>query len=496
MKRMSIRWRLTLWYAGAFALLLTTLCVALLLLTQHQLLARTDDGLREELQELALEVRLARDADDMARQLHARFFQHDIYDFLVTDSQGTILFASSGLSPEQAAKFTVPSSSADIAYATDRTLDGRPVRLARSAVGAPESALTVQALTSLAPIKSDMLTLQLLMAGLLPAGVALALAGGYFLATRALAPVEQIVQVANSITIENLHERIDVGNSDDELGHLAQTLNSLIDRLERAVDEIRRFTADASHEIRTPLAALRTEAECALRMRRQPEEYERALANVVDEASRLGNLADQLLCLSRHDAGISDLQRDPVRVDLLVRDVADQLRSLAQDKQLALELVTAEECEVVGDDIRLSQAFFNVLENAIKYTPADGTIRVSCRSERSLIKIEVADSGIGIAAEHLPHVFERFYRVDSSRNAAGGTGLGLSIARATLIAHQGNITLRSTLGVGTTAVIEIPKQCTTSNASVRRDAKVLRAEAEPCEPAVSVSDKTENSFFD
>ncbi len=456
MKHLSIRWRLTLWYAAAFAVILTGFCVILLLLTRQQLLARTDAALREELQELALEVRLAKSARELDEPLRARFFQHDIYDFVVSDEHGTALFASSGLTASQATSL-IPKDATDTwQFATQNLFREEFYRVARTAIEGPQGRVVVQAITPMKPLYDDMQTLQLLMVVLLPLGIAFAVLGGYFLAARALAPVEQIVQVAAEITISNLDRRIEVSNPHDELGHLATTLNSLIARLERAVDEIQRFTADASHELRTPLAVLRSEAELALRKRRTPEEYEQTLTVVIDEATRLGCLADQLLSLSRHDAGVTECRQESVRIDALLLDVVEQLRPLAEARGVVLESTGIESCEMVGDDVRLSQAFYNVVDNAIKYTEYGGSVDVECRVHKWSAVIVVRDTGIGIPPEHRVRVFDRFYRVDTSRHSqTGGAGLGLAISHTSVLAHQGQIDIQSELGVGTTVTIRL-----------------------------------------
>ena len=454
MTRLSIRWRLTLWYAAALAVILCAFCLILLVLTRHQLLARTDAALREELQELALEARLANGPDDFAKQVKSRFYQHDIYDFLVSDSSGRMLFISSGLTSSSA--IGLPKASADVTlHFQNHLLDGKkPFRVATTATDGSLGRLTVQAVTSLAPFYAEMQTLQLLMLTLLPLGIAGALVVGYFLADRALAPVKHIVDDTNAITISNLDRRIEVVNPHDEIGCLATTLNSLIARLEGAVSEIRRFTADASHELRTPLAALRHEAESALRSPRSSEEYEQTLAIVVEEATRLGRLTDQLLNLSRDDAGIMTRPFECVRLDALIQDVADQLRPLAVERGVSLHCEGIAPCEIQGDDVRLSQAFFNVLQNAVKFTPEGGCVTVRGDvSEKSGV-FEVQDTGIGISAEHLPRVFDRFYQVDPARgNENGGSGLGLSIARAAVVAHCGQIKIVSLPGMGTTVTI-------------------------------------------
>lgn len=457
MKHLSIRWRLTLWYAGALAIVLTTFCLILLFLTRQQLMARTDAALREELRELALEVQLAADRGELKKHVDVRFFRHDVYDFLIVNEQGEIVFASSGISPGHVTVL-VPLTASDTIEIFDRQIPGGAmIRVAGKSASGPLGNVTAMALTSLSPLHADMLTLQLLMIVLLPLSVVLALSGGYFLAARALAPVDQIARVAETITISNLHQRIEVVNSQDELGRLAGTLNSLIARLERAVDEIQRFTADASHELRTPLAVLRAEAESALRMRRAPEEYERTLTTVVEEATRLGRLADQLLNLSRHDAGIIDCRRDPVRLDALLLDVVEQMRPMADDRGIVLNEAGISLAEIRGDDLLLGQALFNVIENAIKYTPRGGHVSVQCETLGENALLRVSDTGIGIPREHLGRVFDRFYRVDPFRHCGtGGAGLGLAITRSTIQMHGGEIEIQSDVGLGTTLIIRLP----------------------------------------
>ncbi len=457
MKHLSIRWRLTLWYAAALAVILIGFCLSLLLLTRQQLLARTDSALREELQELSLEVQLAKTAEEFQEHLQARFFHHDIYDFLISDERATVLFASSGLTDAQAISLAPNDLHETWQFGTRSQINNQDYRVARTAVDGPRGRVAVQAMTPLKPLHDEMQALQMLMLVLLPLSISFALCVGYFLAARALAPVEQIVRVAAAITISDLDRRIEVLNPHDELGHLATTLNSLIARLERAVDEIQRFTADASHELRTPLAILRSEAESALRKPRTPEEYERTLTVVVDEATRLGCLADQLLSLSRHDAGITECRQDPVCVDALLLDVVDKLQPLAEVRGVAVTSSDLESCEVMGDDIRLSQAFFNVLDNSIKFTSNGGVVDITCRIADRFAVIAVRDTGIGIRPEHLERVFDRFYRVDSSRHSqTGGAGLGLAICRTAVLAHNGEIRIHSEEGVGTTITIRLP----------------------------------------
>ncbi|QDV17273.1 Sensor kinase CusS [Gimesia panareensis] len=454
MKRLSIRWQLTLWYALALAVMLCAFSFLLCLLVWQQVLSRTDNGLREELREIGLEVALTDSATTFASQAAARFSQHDFYEFLVTDVNGNTIFSSSTTVYDMVPK---AADSPDGQFQTVPLEGLGPYRIASTRMDSTFGKLNVQVMTSLQPLYNDQASLQWVVALLLPIAVLLAIASGQFLAGRALRQVQQVVDETHAIDISNLDRRIPVSNPDDEIGQLTIALNSLIARLERAINEIRRFTADASHEIRTPLATLRLEAESALRSPRTPEEYQQTLAVVLEETTRLGKLSDQLLNLSRHDAGIIPCQQDPVQLDALLLDVIEQIKPLAEAGSLSLSVNINSHCEILGDDISLSQVFFNLLENAIKYTAAGGEVAVelSCQSDEALI--EITDTGIGVAAENLPYLFDRFYQADPSRSSSGGgSGLGLSIARAAVLMHAGSIEIQSQPGEGTRVSVRLP----------------------------------------
>jgi hypothetical protein len=253
-----------------------------------------------------------------------------------------------------------------------------------------------------------------------PLATLIALTGGYWLSGRALNPVRELALAAGSMSINCLDKCVPVTNPHDEIRQLATTLNSLISRLETAVTEIRRFTADASHEIRTPLAAIRMEAELALSRIRSDNEYRLALSVVVEKVTRLGRLADQLLDLSRHDAGLRQKCTARINVSHVLHETVEKLTGISKSKGVKLTL----DCEgipvALGDEIRLRQAFCNVLENAIKYTAPGGSVSVCCKVQQKQIRIEFRDTGIGICPEHIPRLFERFYRVDESRSQNTG----------------------------------------------------------------------------
>jgi two-component system, OmpR family, heavy metal sensor histidine kinase CusS len=231
----------------------------------------------------------------------------------------------------------------------------------------------------------------------------------------------------------------------------------MIARLERSFEEVRRFTADAAHELRTPIAVLRNEAEVALRKPREPEQYRRVLEDQLEELERLSRLAERLLFLCREDAGLVPMSRELVRLDEVVEDAAEHMRVVAEEKGVRLETAGVVPCHINGDEDQLRRLLFNLLDNAIKFTPAPGTVTVESACVDATVRTVVTDTGIGIPPEHLPHVFKRFYRVDPARGSeVGGTGLGLAIALSIAEAHGGSIEMESTVGEGTRAILTLP----------------------------------------
>lgn len=457
MKGLSIRWRLTLWYGLSIAVILAVFCLSLFILLRQQMVARVDDGLAEEVKEIGLEIELATDADSFNTAAQARFSQHSFYRFLVRDDAGRTVFSSPNFGPSKPRLVALGSPNGQIRFAAFDSETGEAYRVAMQSIGSKFGTLEAYVFRSLGPLNADLASLKWVMMLLLPVGVAFSLGIGHLLTGRALAPVQQVVEAANSINISCLDRRIDVLNPHDEIGRLSLALNSLIARLERAVGEIRRFTADASHEIRTPLATLRVEAEAALQAERSSVEYQRALGVVVDEATRLSRLTNQLLHLSRFDAGIISSQTDVVQLDALAQDVADQLKPLAEHRGVDLVVHLTQPVQVLGDDIQLSQALFNVVDNAVKYSLRGGMVELSVSATTAEATVIVRDDGVGIPAECVPHVFDRFFRVNQSREFDGeGTGLGLSIARTAIMAHGGEITITSDQGKGTSVRIVIP----------------------------------------
>jgi signal transduction histidine kinase len=314
----------------------------------------------------------------------------------------------------------------------------------------------VAALTPLGAADASVRAFGVLLLALGGGGLALALAGSWMVSSRALRPVAQMGQMARTIArSRDFSRRIETPPRQDELGGLAATLNEMLKSLEIAYRSQQRFVADASHELRAPLTAIQANLDLLRRQPTMPEaERDEAVAEAEREANRLTRLVADLLALARADAGVA-LTRRPVDLDAVVLEAFRSARQLARGQQLTLD--PFEPVRIQGDDDRLKQLVLILLDNALKYTPADGTVSLGLRRQGSSAEIVIRDTGLGIPPEALPHVFERFFRADQARGRdPGGTGLGLPIARWITKQHGGEITLDSQPDKGTTVTVRLP----------------------------------------
>jgi len=266
-----------------------------------------------------------------------------------------------------------------------------------------------------------------------------------------------VVQTAKKITAEDLSLRIEVNNQKNEIGQLITTFNEMISRLERSVLQIKQFSSDASHDLKTPLTVIRGEVDIALRKNRPPAEYIKTLTSVREEAKKLERIIDNLLFLSRIDS--RDYQRsfEKVHLDEILLEVFEKTTPLANKKQLAYVLEKMERISMPGDHILLSRLLMNLVDNAIKYTPHGGRIRISLKNTGEKSRLTIQDTGIGIPENALPFIFNRFYRVDQSRSQRNeGAGLGLSIVKKIADIHQVEVDIHSQLNKGTTVLVSFP----------------------------------------
>ena len=292
---------------------------------------------------------------------------------------------------------------------------------------------------------------------LVPLGVLLAAISGWWMARRALSPVGDLMNSAAGIGISNLSVRLPLRGTGDEVDRLADTFNQTFARLEDAVQQMRQFTASISHELRTPLTALRGEAEVALMEARTPEGYRRVLTSQLEEFDKLTQMINRLLTLARAEAGEIHLAADRVNVSELVSSLAAQMEPIVSWKNIQLRVNVDDDIFVGGDHDWLESAVLNLLDNAIKFTPEGGEVDVSVAVKDGSARIDIRDTGIGIPADALPHVFERFFRAEPSRSKEfEGAGLGLALVKWVVENHHGRVDVQSEVGKGSCFAIWLP----------------------------------------
>jgi len=420
----SLKLRLSLWYAVTLALVMAIYGSFVYVYLRHALYADLDYRLHEDIETLPRVMRLP---------------------------DGTVHWAAYEDGDQDAAAVEVLGADGGLLYRSPRFREAPDVRLRAEAATVDGKKVLIRAARSDAPIRAELNELLAVLLLGLPLGVGVAAGGGYLLARRALRPVGRMAERAETITADRLSERLPVANPSDEMGRLATVFNATLARLEESFEQLRRFTADASHELRTPLAALKAVGEVGLREASGPGAYRDVIGSMLEEVDRLARLVDNLLTLSRADAGRMPLDREPVDLVGLASEVRQLLSVLADEKGQMIRVEESGPCVASADRAILRQAVVNLLDNAIRYSPEGSEIRISVERSRNGPSLGVTDEGPGIGPEHLPRIFDRFYRVDPARTRdGGGAGLGLAIARWAAQACGGSIDVRSEVGRGST----------------------------------------------
>jgi heavy metal sensor kinase len=485
----SVRSRLTLWYAAVLTFTLLLLSLVIYWIVRENILARTDAGLVELsnsfLATLDAELSSAPAAEGVADAARQSMLEHQYpgHSFAVLTSSGDLLVSSAELPSavqqsrgEGKPAITPPILESCLAsLATpQKSFRNVPARhggarcYARIFFSAQKSYRLV-IVASLHPENALLENIRIALGWLIPLAIILASAGGYFLARKSLAPVADMSARADRIGESTIHDRLRIQNPADELGRLAATFNRLLDRLDLAFERQRRFIADASHELRTPIAILQGESEVALSKEiRSPQEYRESLAILHHEARRLSRVVDDMFTLSRADAGQYPVTPREFYLDELLADSVQSVRSLASAKSISLHNNFSGELSIVADESLTRRMLLNLLDNAIKYTPADGTVIVAAAATSDQAVITVSNNGPGIPAELQPRIFERFFRGDQARTRADsntGAGLGLSIAKWIAEAHQGTLELTRSDASGTVFTLRLPLSAAPSNPS-------------------------------
>jgi heavy metal sensor kinase len=446
----TIKFRLTVWYLVVIAILLVVFGTYANILLRRNLYRNLDRSLQARASELQRDIKIEGDRVVFDQKADEFVLIYDADGALWKRLGPNIDFSNIGEAVQQAL-FGIDT------FVTAETKEGPDVRLvavplnvnSQSRVALVVGRLPNDILNMLAAFRMAILNSVILL-------LVLAGAGGWFLAGRTLKPVERIAEIARGIGESDLSRRIDV-ETDDELGRLASTLNGMIARLEEAFVKQRQFVADASHELRTPLAVIQAESSLVLEKPRDPEQYRRSLELVSQEVDYMSEIVGKLLVLARSDAGSEQLNVQDIDLAGLLAELGQDLEALAQERGLELTFDPMDPLTVKGDRVRLRQLFLNLLDNALRYTPGGGAITGSVVRLDDRAVVSIGDTGIGIPEEHLPFIFDRFYRVDKVRtNGEGGTGLGLSIATSVAKMHGGTIEVESRVGGGTTFRVLLP----------------------------------------
>jgi heavy metal sensor kinase len=376
--------------------------------------------------------------------------------FQVREQGGRWLFRSRMLEAGQI-QIPPPSGLAEAGF-YDAMVEGHQVRLfaQRTMVGAAPYAIEVGAITDEAA--SALAGFGLLLWIAAPIFVVAASGGAYWISRRALAPVDQITNAAQRISIESLQDRLPVPQTRDELQRLSETLNQMFARLESSVRRLAQFTADASHELRTPVSVIRTTAEIAVRRQRSAEDYRQALQEILEEAEQTSFVVDSLMLLARADSGTPGASREPGDLSVIVRGAADAGEKLARGRGVEFSVkLNGDPLPVNADSQALRRVLLILMDNAVKYTAPGGWVKVEAMRQNGHGVVTVSDNGIGISSAELPHIFDRFWRADPARSRdSGGAGLGLSIAHSIASTHGGTIDVESDPGKGSVFRLTVP----------------------------------------
>jgi len=454
----SLRVRLTLWYSCALILVACILAGASRWAMGVSLNHALDQGLRYRLIGLRgfIDENSREGLDRLTIKLHELDHLGEL--FQVFGPHGECMAQSDGLARHHVSRQPPPDPGAGMLF-RNAGPEWFPVRMATERIDVGGQPLTIEVADPQRKFEGVLHEFYSVLYVALPIVLALAALGGYWLSSRALGPVDQIIDEARAIDPANLAARLSVPASGDELQRLSETLNQMLGRVEQSVQQMRRFTADASHELRAPMTLVYTAAQFALRRERSPQELTGSLQKVLREAKRCTQLINQLLWLARSDAGNSRMELAPADVAALVGEVVNEVMVLAADKGLSVSTSFREtSIHALIDEVSFRRMLLILLDNAIKYTSTGGII-VRVMEDATDVAVAVADTGPGIPADDLPFIFDRFWRTDKVRSRdAGGTGLGLAIAREIAEGHRAKLTVESSFGHGSTFTVRLRRE--------------------------------------
>jgi heavy metal sensor kinase len=461
LKKRSIGFRLAAWYFLVLGCGLAAFSIMAWFAMQASIYHAIDDELRDRVRGVTKFMDL-QTASLSIPEIRDEFREHSVLGpggdlFQVCDQDGQWLYRSVPLESNNVP--IIKPDAMDVPRFETLRVQGRSLRFYSRRIEVNGKLYTVQVAAPMHEAFEALDRFRLLLLFAAPLLLIAASAGGYWLSTRALSPVDEISQTAQRISIENLADRLPVSQTGDQLQRLSETLNAMLSRLDAAVRRITQFTADASHELRAPVSLIRTTAEVAVqRTDRTAAEYFEALQEILEESERTSEVVDSLMLLARADSGKETLEFAGADAYAVVQQAADQGEKLARNCNLdfAASLPKAP-VPIQADSNALRRAFLILIDNAVKYTPRGGSVKVSLKKTKDCVLVSVADTGIGIAKTDVPHIFDRFWRADKARSREeGGAGLGLSIAKWIVEMHHGSIDVDSEVGKGSTFHVRVP----------------------------------------
>lgn len=453
----SLRVRLTLWYSCALLLVALILAGASRWAMAVSLNHALDQSLRYRL--IGLHGFIDDNGHDGLDRLAVRLrgLNHLGELFQVFGPNGELMAQSDGLARHHVSTQLPPNPGAGMLF-RDAGPRWFPVRMATQRIYVDGQAVIIEVADPQGKFQGVLNEFYSVLYVAIPILLATAALGGYWLSSRALGPVDQIIDEARAIDSGNLAARLSVPPSGDELQRLSETLNQMLGRVEQSVQQVRRFTADASHELRAPMTLIYTAAQAALRRERGPDQLKESLQKVLRGARRCTDLINELLWLARSDAG--NIRMELVSTDIaeLVRDVVNEVTVLVAEKRLSVSISLPQSIRASVDELSFRRMLLILLDNAIKYTSTGGSIAVRVTEDASEMAITVEDTGVGIPSEDLPFIFDRFWRADKVRSRdAGGAGLGLAIAREIAERHRAKLAVESSIGHGSMFTVHLPR---------------------------------------
>jgi len=450
---LSIRAKLTAWYVGVLTVITLAFAGASWWLSTQSVMRATDaslqarvEGVRTFLQNPRTRLTVESLRDEFGE--YAELTRGEAL-LEVIDESGVVLCRPSIPGWADLSAVESPVEAASEVRPHDRLLVDQPFRVASAQVVAHDRPYHVTVAAPMRPAYTALNRFHRLLLALLPLLIALAGVGGYWVSRRALAPVDRVTSAVQAITVQSLDRRLDLPRANDELRRLATTFNDVLERLEVAVADIVRFTADASHELRTPVSLIRTTTDLALRHERTPDEYRRALCEIRDHAEHMSELVSDLLALARADAGIEPYGASPVDVTETAAQAINEISDAAASRSLTISATVPDASVfVTGDQPSLKRLLLILLENAVKYSRPAGEVRLRVETgtgpEHGCVVVAVCDDGIGIDPNERSKLFERFFRGSRARqHAPDGTGLGLAIAQAIVQRYRGEMSITS-----------------------------------------------------